>query len=329
MQHHADARLCEEITREHARTFSLASRLLPPLKRRAAYALYAFCRVADDVVDLADDDTIAAAKRQLDDYQVALLAALDGEPSSPIFRELAWVSRAFRVPRDPLLELLDGVRRDLQPVRFPSWPDLEGYCQGVASSVGEMCTHVFGLAGPGASRADAVRHARTLGVAMQLTNILRDVGEDGRRGRCYLPIDDLAAFGLSPEAVLHDPALERTAAWRGFMIQQVARARRLYAESRPGIALLAPNARRCAAACAFGYEGILGAIERRRYETISGRARVGTLGRVGILGRAWFYRGDAPPPPRPVLRRPVDTPVPRELARPATHAPVLSEVPRA
>ncbi len=285
-----DALQCERITREHARTFSLASRLLPSAKRRAAYALYAFCRIADDLVDQADHDNVAALADQLNDYQLQLQAAIDGRPSGAVFREVAWVTRTYHVPPAPLFELLGGVARDLDAANYATWAQLETYCEGVASSVGEMCTHVFGVPGGPAMRERAVKYARTLGVAMQLTNILRDVGEDAKRGRCYLPADDLARFGFTPQDVLTNRLLARDPRWAPMMTYEVSRARALYDAARPGIAMLDVDSQRCAAACATGYAGILTAIEAQNYDTISTRARLGSLARVGILWDAWRFR---------------------------------------
>lgn len=290
-----DAAECARITLAHARTFSLASRLLPADKRRAAYALYAFCRVADDLVDQADHGDLGVLRAQLDGYRHALQAALDGEPSGPIFRELAWVTHAYGVAADPLFELLDGVARDLEAHRYDTWAELEQYCEGVASSVGEMCTYVFGVPAGPALRTQAIRYARTLGTAMQLTNILRDVGEDALRGRCYLPAEDLARFGLSADDVLtRGASLAKNPSWARLMAFEVSRARALYAAAMPGIALLEPDAQRCAAACATGYAGILSAIEAQGYDTLSTRARIGRLARVGILWNAWRYRAATP-----------------------------------
>jgi phytoene synthase len=143
-------------------------------------------------------------------------------------------------------------------------------------------------------RAHAIQYARTLGTAMQLTNILRDVGEDAQRGRCYLPSEDLARFGLSSQDVLANRQLARHPGWKPMMQYEVSRARALYAAALPGIALLAPDAQRCAAACATGYAGILSAIEAQDYDTISARARLGKLARVGILWNAWRYRAEDP-----------------------------------
>jgi phytoene synthase len=159
-------------------------------------------------------------------------------------------------------------------VRYQTWDALAVYCEGVASTVGEMCTFVFGVPAGSEARMRALRYARTLGLAMQLTNILRDVGEDARLGRCYLPDEDLAMFGLSRDDVLHDPDLARDERWRPFMAFEIGRARALYQAAVPGIWLLAPDAQRCASACAWGYASILSAIEKQEYDTISRRAVV-------------------------------------------------------
>jgi 15-cis-phytoene synthase len=285
-----DASACAEIVKTHARTFTLASYLLPATKRRAAYALYAFCRIADDLVDRATPGTEGELAAQLGEYERQLAAALAGRPSSAVFREIAWVSREYEVPPEPLYELLAGVAEDLRPTHYRTWRQLESYCEGVASSVGEMCTHVFGVPGGPDVRLRAVRYARTLGVAMQLTNILRDIGEDANRGRCYLPDEDLAMFGLSRHEVLTNRALPRDERWRPMMAFEVGRARALYEAALPGIALLSHDAHRCARACAIGYAGILGAIEAQGYDTVSSRARLGRVARMNILWDAWRFR---------------------------------------
>ncbi|MDQ6612797.1 MAG: phytoene/squalene synthase family protein [Gemmatimonadota bacterium] len=277
----------------HARTFALAARLLPPHKRRAAFALYAFCRVADDLVDSAPRERSAVVALQLAAYQHQLDDALAGRGSGPVFREIARVIQEYDVPGAPLHELLAGVARDLRAPDYQTWADLELYCQGVASSVGEMCTHVFGVSGGDVVRPRAVRNARTLGVAMQLTNILRDVGEDAARERCYLPDEDLALFGLNSVDVLSNRALHHDSRWRHLMVFEIARARSLYRVAVPGIALLERDAQGCATACATGYAGILSAIEEQNYNTITSRARVGHLTRVGILWDAWRGRSPA------------------------------------
>ncbi len=291
-----DAQVCQRIVREHARTFHLASGFLPRHKRRAAFALYAFCRVADDIVDRADEARADGA--EADPSVIAALAAherklqnaLAGTPCDPVFRELDRVMREFGVPASVLRELLDGVAMDLGPVRYQTWAELSRYCEGVASSVGEMCTYVFGVQGDAEVRAVALRYARTLGLAMQLTNILRDVGEDARRGRCYLPVQDLAACGLTPDDILSGALTSADPRWQRLMTQQIARARALYEAAMAGIPLLSPDAQRCAWACAVGYSGILGAVERIGCDSLTRRARLGTAERVAVLLKVWQMR---------------------------------------
>ena len=310
-----DAAHCQSIVRSHARTFWLASHFLPPEKRRAAFALYAFCRVADDLVDLAPGERTAEVAKLLAEHRRKLGDALAGQPEGPLFRELAAAVGRYGVPAPVMYELLDGVARDCAPVRYATWAELLRYCEGVASSVGEMCTYVFGVNGDDALRARALRHARTLGVAMQLTNVLRDVGEDARNGRCYLPDEDLAHFGLTRADVLRG-GLGADERWRALMVFQIGRARSLYEAAMPGIAMLAPDARGCATACATGYAGILAAIEAIGYDTFSVRARLGTIARARVLWSAWrtphdpavlISRGSTarlavPPPERKVVK---------------------------
>jgi 15-cis-phytoene synthase len=267
--------VCGNIVRRHARTFALASAFLPITKRRATYALYAFCRLADDAVDRAGPNGRDAVRESLRSLRRQLDDAMSGGFAGPVMHETAWAIRRYGIPMAPIDELVDGVARDLDPTDYRDWPSLQAYCEGVASSVGELCTHVFGVVGDEETRARAVLCARTLGVAMQITNILRDVGEDAANGRCYLPDDALASVGLTRAQVLAADIDVRSPAWRAMMRHFVARARVLYREALPGIALLAPDSRRCAQACAVGYAAILEAIEEADYDTVSMRAHIG------------------------------------------------------
>ena len=281
-----DAAVCRQIVRTHARTFWLASHFLNSEKRRSAYALYAFCRIADDLVDLSASTSPSMTATRLDAYRLELRDALAGRPSGPVFRELYRAVQEHDVPTDVLHELLEGIASDCTPARYTTWPELYRYCEGVASTVGEMCTYVFGVTEGDDARRRALTHARILGVAMQLTNILRDVGEDARKGRCYLPDEDLVRFQLRREDLLRGVHAtdER---WRALMAFQIARARSLYACAMPGIALLAPDSQRCATACAVGYSGILGAIESIGYDTFTTRARLGLGARAAVAWNVW------------------------------------------
>jgi len=278
--------------RRHARTFALASVFLPLAKRRGTYALYAFCRLADDAVDRAGPGGREAVRDTLLRLRQQLAAALDGEPSGPVMSETAWAIRRFGIPLAPVDELVNGVARDLDPTDYRNWPSLEAYCEGVASSVGELCTHVFGVMGGEETRSRAIVCARTLGVAMQLTNILRDIGEDAANGRCYLPDDALVRVGLTREEVMARDVDVRSPAWRAMMQEFVALARTLYRQALPGIEMLSPDAQRCAQACAVGYAAILEAIEEAEYDTVSMRAHIGFRRKTKLM--LSLYRVDDP-----------------------------------
>ncbi|MEP7064466.1 MAG: phytoene/squalene synthase family protein [Gemmatimonadota bacterium] len=283
----SDAAYCAAVTRHHARTFALASRFLPAKERRGAFAVYAFCRVADDIVDSPLPATRLAPAAGVRAHRLALSNALNGGPDGPVFRELAWAVHHFGIPHEPLYALLEAVSTDLEPLPMESWDDLQRYCDGVASTVGEMCAHVFGLPEQPRARQCALRHARTLGVAMQLTNILRDVGEDAARGRCYLPTDDLAHFGIARQEVLARSIAPDDPRWKKLMLSQVRRARALYASAEAGLALLPRETRVCATICAHGYAGILDALEQIQHDTLSRRARVSARTKAWIAFAAW------------------------------------------
>ena len=180
-------RHCDKIARGQGRTFYKASSLLPDEKRRAVRALYAFCRITDDIIDRAGDDPEAALAAW---KQRSLTAAPDaGRPGGAgLGRQRA----RYRIPTTYAEQLIDGVARDLTTTRYASFDDLAAYCYGVASTVGLLSMHIIGFAG-----REAIPYAVKLGVALQLTNILRDVREDWEAGRVYLPQEELAAFGLS------------------------------------------------------------------------------------------------------------------------------------
>jgi phytoene synthase len=309
-----DATTCRRITFAHARTFGWASLLLPRDKQRGAYAVYAFCRLADDIVDASAPERDRDVRQRLDDYRRRAMRALEGHSNEPVLRELGWAVQRFDIPAAAVDELLEGVARDLAPVAYESWAEVAEYCTGVASSVGEMCAAVFGVPASPADRELALGHARTLGIAMQLTNILRDVGEDAERGRCYLPVEDLEAFGLTREEVLTRRAAGRRSEWRQLIAFEIQRARALYREAMPGIALLARDARRCATVCAAGYADILRAIERQDGDPLSGRAVVPATRLAALVMRSWA--GGIPPqidPGAAVAPAPL-----RELATPGT-----------
>jgi phytoene synthase len=257
-------RVCREIARVHSKTFYLSSLFLSPPQRRAVWAVYAFCRTADDIVD-----RIAPARERLDAidaWERGLLAAYDGPATDPIYTAFADAARRFDIPIGPALDLLRGARMDVTVRRYETYGDLSEYCYLVASTVGLLVMPVLGTISPAAAR-----YGIALGRAMQMTNILRDVGEDARMGRIYLPSDEMRRFGCDESAVLDGRVDERFAELMRFQIERV---RTMYREAEPGIALLAPGSRYTVRLALSLYRGILARIEANRYDVFTRRAYV-------------------------------------------------------
>lgn len=263
------------LTAQHSRSFYLASALLEAPTRRAIRALYAFCRTVDDIVDESGANASALLQSWRD-------RALKLHPPEADLVAVAWAdtSARYQVPKRYVEQLLDGVARDLDLVRYRTFDELTTYCYAVASTVGLMSMHIIGY-----ENQLAVRHAVKLGVALQLTNILRDIAEDWRRGRLYLPQEELQAFGLEERDVAAGRVDDR---WRNFMRFQIARARAIYDEARPGIRLLAPKGRFAVSAAATFYRAILDDIEAHDYDVFTRRAYVGAWGKVGRLPAIWW-----------------------------------------
>ena len=261
-------RLCAAIARSHGRSFFLASHCLPPDRRRAIHATYAYCRIADDIADHSTD--AASAALALDVWGRQLTA-----PTHPVAVAFAAARAQYGVPVAPARDLITGVRMDLGTCRFATWDELRNYCYHVAGTVGLMVAPILGC------RDDAaLPHAVDLGIAMQLTNILRDVGEDARHGRLYLPLDELAAFGCDPEAILRGRPSGR---FRELLAFQAARAREHYVEARRGIPALSPAGRLTTLAASEFYATILTAIEERDYDVFGARAYVPNGRKLGAL----------------------------------------------
>jgi phytoene synthase len=266
---------CEEITARHSRTFFMASALLPSRKRRAARALYAFCRISDDLVDRQEPDALGKLMAWRE-------RSLGLHPAEDDLVALAWAdTRArYRIPRRYAEQLIEGVRRDLAQTRYESFEELSAYCYGVASTVGLMAMHIIGFAG-----RQAIPYALKLGVALQLTNILRDVGEDWRAGRVYLPQQELEEFSLGEEDLNRGQVDAR---WQAFMRFQIDRNRQLYLEAAPGIALLDRDGRVAITAAADLYQAILDDIEDHQYEVFNRRAYVSTWEKARRLPGIWW-----------------------------------------
>lgn len=274
---------CDAMTSEHSKSFFMASSLLPPDKKRGARALYAFCRVTDDIVDSGNE----GAFDELTTWRQHASGALPAN-GNPVV--LAWTDARLKhgIPFRYAEQLISGVAQDLTKSRYGSFDELVGYCYGVASTVGLMSMHIIGY-----SSQNAIPYAIKLGVALQLTNILRDVGEDWARGRVYLPEDELRSFGLTSTDIDAGVVTDR---WREFMRFQIERNRQLYAEARPGIGYLNRNGRFAIAAAADLYQAILDDIETNDYDVFNRRAHVSKVNKLARLPRTWWsaFRAEAP-----------------------------------
>lgn len=273
-------RRCATITRRHGTTYYWGTLLLPPARRRHVYAVYALCRLADDIVD-APGATAAAAlagtDRRLDQLARSFRSAVaDGtlSPTDPVLRAAVSTVLACAIPDDCFHRFFASMRQDLSTCGYETWQDLLDYMDGSAAAIGEMMLPVLG-GDPGAARGPA----RALGLAFQLTNFLRDVGEDLDRGRVYLPREDLRRFGADPWSRRVTPA------WRALMRFEIERNRALYAEADSGIRLLPAASARCVATARILYARILDRIEANDYDVFRVRARVPTWRKAALSTR--------------------------------------------
>jgi len=256
-------------------SFYYSFRLLEPSRRRAITALYAYCREVDDVVDEVSDPAVARLKLAWWRQQVA--AVFDGVPQHPVALALREVIAEFPLPRDDLLTVIDGMEMDLAQSRYLDFTALTLYCDRVAGVVGRMSAVIFGYRNPA-----TLDYARDLGIAFQLTNIVRDVGEDARRGRIYLPQEDLARFGVSSSALLGG---KPSGDFAGLMAFEVDRARAWYDRA---LAKLPPEdrrAQRAGLAMAAIYRTLLDEIARDGYHVLDRRLALTPLRKLWIAWR--------------------------------------------
>ncbi|MBM3220986.1 MAG: presqualene diphosphate synthase HpnD [Candidatus Rokubacteria bacterium] len=277
------AELASRLTRRSRSNFYYAFLTLPRPRREALYAVYAFCRIVDDIADVGVDGAIDPATQQaaLGTWrdEVARCYEPGGTPRHPIARQLAAAVRAYKIPREALEAIIDGVAMDVDGAVFETADDLLPYCYRVASAVGLCCIEIFGY-----TQASARQYAVDLGTALQLTNILRDVGADARGGRVYLPRADMRAFGISADDLKrgrHDDAFV------GLMRQQAARAREFY--RRAETAFPRVDARSLVPARIMGaiYAALLDQVEASGFQVFGDRITVPTRRKVAIAVRCW------------------------------------------
>ena len=294
-----DMAACEELMRGGSKSFFAASSLLPQRVRMPAIALYAFCRVADDAIDEHSDDPLA-----MQNLQKRLAAIYDGQPE-PIIedRAMAMVAHRYGLPRELPEALLEGFAWDAAGRHYDTLEDLHHYCARVAGSVGAMMAMIMGITNP-----DALARACELGNAMQLTNIARDVGEDARNGRLYLPRSWMRKAGIDPHTWLADPQF--TPALGDVVGRLLLEADRLYQRGSSGIAALPRDCRSAILAASTIYAEIGRVIAERQMNSIDGRAVVGNTRKLTLLclakARAQLPTRCEPEAPLPAIQFLVD-----------------------
>ena len=282
---------CEKITRFHAKSFYFAAKFLPKPKRKAVYPIYAFCRHVDDEIDEisegGENDAIRAIenwKQKLEDvFESRQEVSTDKRPKTEnrnlVFTAWKDLLKTYKIPPNLPLELMQGVLMDTQLKRYETFEELYVYCYRVASTVGLMSSEILGY-----SDAKALEYAEAMGIAMQLTNILRDVKEDAAMNRIYLPQEDLRKFDVSEKQIFASELNENFVEMMRF---QIARARNFYLKGEKGIALLERDSRFTVLLASRIYSRILDEIERQNYDVFSRRASTSLTQKIFSLPKIW------------------------------------------
>ena len=272
------ARECARIARTEARNFYWGFLALPRAQRTAVYALYSFARQVDDEADTPDGGAADGIARQRE----RLRSCMQGVRNDPVMIVLGQAIERHGIPESELEEVIDGVQMDLERRRYQTWEDLTSYCRLVAGAIGRMCVRIFGFSDE-AALADADR----LGLALQLTNILRDVKEDADLDRLYLPQDDLARFGLTEQEVLGGAP---GTAWEDLVAFEVERARRLYSDGLQVCNYIPRSSAACVRTMAGIYRRILEDIAGDSRRVLHERVALSTPAKVTVAVRSWLQR---------------------------------------
>lgn len=271
---------CKHVAKTQARNFYYSFTVLPPEKKAAMCAIYAFMRYSDDI---SDEAALNIDRRALlPKWRDALDRAFEGDYGDSLILP-AFHDTAVRcaIPKRFFHDLIDGTEMDLTLTRYATFQDLYDYCYHVASVVGFVCIHVWGFSGGDAAYAPA----EACGLAFQMTNILRDVKEDAERGRIYLPLEDLQKFGVTEEDLLAGRTDER---FHDLMRFEAARAREYYEKAQPLIPMIDPVSRPTFVIMYRIYRGLLDRIEQTGFRVFDERASLSTAKKVGIVAKAWF-----------------------------------------
>ncbi|NYT65795.1 presqualene diphosphate synthase HpnD [Alcaligenaceae bacterium] len=272
---------CQTKAAQSGSSFYYAFLFLPPERRKAITALYAFCREVDDVVDNTTEASVARMKLTWWSTQVELLAK--GQAEHPVMQALAPHMATFNLSTNHLHAIIEGMEMDLDQIRYQNWPELKKYCWHAAGVVGELSASIFGYTQP-----DTLIYADKLGLAFQMTNIIRDVGDDARRGRIYLPLEDLQRFNVQPSEILDGLHTERFAELMRF---QTDRAKQCYREAMQALPAVDRRAQRPGLMMAAIYYALLEEIERDHWQVLDQRISLTPIRKFWLAWKTWVGGG--------------------------------------
>jgi len=269
---------CKDKAAQSGSSFYYSFMFLPPDKRRAITALYAFCREVDDVVDENLNENVARAS--LAWWHTEVIAIYKGSPQHPVTRALAPVVRQYHLPQEHFHEIIKGMEMDLQPHQYADFPSLKQYCYRVASIVGILAAKIFGYTNP-----DTLKYAQDLGLAFQLTNIIRDVGEDAQRGRIYLPMEELKLFGITSNEILHRQDSEN---FQKLIQFQIDRAQHYYYQAVAQLPAADRKTQRTGLIMAAIYQATLKKITASGCPVLTERVSLTPLRKLWIAWKTWM-----------------------------------------
>ena len=269
---------CQDKAAKSGSSFYYSFRFLPPHKRRAITALYAFCREVDDVVDECSDANVA--RTTLNWWRGEVAEIYSGRPQHPVSQALVPVVKQFNLAQELLLEIIDGMEMDIDQPRYPDFESLQLYCYRVASVVGLLSAEIFGY-----SDRRTLEYAHDLGIAFQLTNIIRDVGEDARRNRIYLPMDELQQFGVAAADILNARETEN---FHRLMAFQVERAQRYYRQALDRLPATDRKAQRTGLIMAAIYRATLDEVVASGCHVLRERVSLGAGYKLWLAFKTWI-----------------------------------------
>jgi len=269
---------CEDKARQSGSSFYYSFKFLPKDKRRAITALYAFCREVDDLVDECSDANVA--RTTLNWWRTQVAEIYGGKPQHPVCQALVPVVRQFSLSQEHLLEIIDGMEMDLEQARYADFKSLQLYCYRVASVVGLLAAEIFGY-----TDRKTQKYAHDLGIAFQLTNIIRDVGEDARRNRIYLPMDELQQFGVTAAEILNSKETEN---FQKLMAFQIERAQRYYKQALDQLPAVDRKSQRTGLIMAAIYQATLQEVVASGCHVLRERVSLGTGYKLWLAFKAWL-----------------------------------------